>query len=62
MCQGKNLLGVSRRRWEDNIKMCREIIGLDCLKWVCLTLVPSNWPAVLNTVMNPGVLLKEGYM
>ena len=47
---------------DDNIQMFREEIGWECVELVGLTLVRSKWPAVVNAVMNPGVLRKTGYM
>jgi hypothetical protein len=34
--EGKNPLGKTRRRWEENIEMNFEEIGLECVDWIYL--------------------------
>ena len=49
--EGKSLLGTSRRRWEDNIKMdLREVEGGG--DWMELAQDRDRWWALVNTVMN----------
>jgi len=49
--EGKSLLGRSRRRWEDNIKMyLREVEGGG--DWMELAQDRDRWWALVNTVMN----------
>jgi hypothetical protein len=50
--EGKRLLGRSRHRWEDNIRMdVREVIwgGVD---WKHLTQHRDQWQVLVSTVMN----------
>jgi hypothetical protein len=49
---GKRPLGISRRRWVDNIKM-----GLRKIEWGGMDLIDldqnrDQWRALMNTVMN----------
>ena len=49
--EGKRLLGTTRRRWEDSIKMdLREVGGVG--DWMELTQDRDRWRALVNTVMN----------
>jgi hypothetical protein len=50
--EGKRPLGISRRRWEDNIKMGLREIGIDWTNWIQLALDRIQWRACVNTVMN----------
>jgi hypothetical protein len=50
--EGKRLLGGSRRRWVDNIKMDLGEIGLDGRDWIELTQDRDQWRAIVNTAMN----------
>jgi hypothetical protein len=50
--EGMRLLGRSRHRWEDNIKMdLREIVwgGMD---WIHLACDGDEWRVLVNTVIN----------
>jgi hypothetical protein len=48
----KRPLGRPRRRWEDNIKMDLEEIGIDGANWTRLAQDRVQWRAFVNTVMN----------
>jgi hypothetical protein len=50
--EGKRLLGRSRRRWEDNIKMNLRETGIDVANWIRLAQYRVQWRAFMNTVTN----------
>jgi hypothetical protein len=50
--EDKRLLGRSRRRWENNIKMDLREIGIDGANWIQMAQDRVQWRAFLNTVMN----------
>jgi hypothetical protein len=50
--EGKRPLGRPRRRWEDNIKMDLEEIGIDGENWIQLAQDRVQGRAFVNTVMN----------
>jgi hypothetical protein len=50
--EGKRLLGRSRRRWMNNIKMDLRDILWDCIDWIDLAQDRDQWRALVNTVMN----------
>jgi hypothetical protein len=50
--EGKRLLGRSRRRGEDNIKMDLREIGIDGTNWIQLAQDRVQWRYCVNTVMN----------
>jgi hypothetical protein len=49
--QGKRTLGRPRRRWEDNIKMDLQEVGLGGMDWIELALDRERRRAVVNAVM-----------
>jgi hypothetical protein len=49
--EGKRPLGRPRRRWEDSIKLDREI-GTDGANWIRFAQDSVQWRAFVNTVMN----------
>ena len=49
---GKRLLGRPRRRWEDNIRMDLEEIGINAGNWVDSTQDRNYWRALLNAALN----------
>jgi hypothetical protein len=53
--EGKRPLGISRRRWEDGIRMDLKISfgGVD---WIWLAQDEDQWQAVVSAVMNPQIL------
>jgi hypothetical protein len=54
--EGKRPLGRPRRKWVDNIKMDLREIGWGCTDWIDLGQDRDQWRALVNTVMNLGVL------
>jgi hypothetical protein len=55
--EGKRPLGRARRRWEDGIGMdLREIGWGGGVEWIQLAQDRDLWRAVVNAVMNLGVL------
>ena len=52
---GKRPLWRPRRRWEDNIKMDLEEVGMVCGDWMELAENRDRWRALVSTVMNFGV-------
>jgi hypothetical protein len=50
--EGKRLLGRSRRRGVDKIKMDVRDIGWDGMDWIDLDQDRDQWRAIVNTVMN----------
>ena len=53
--EGKRPLGRTRRRWEDNIKMDLEEVGMGCGDWMELAQDRDRWRALVSTVMKFGV-------
>jgi len=51
--EGKRPLGRTRRRWEDNIKIDLQKVGLEI--WTDLAEYWNRWRAPVNVVMNLGV-------
>ena len=49
---GKRPLGRPRRRWEDNIRMYLEEIGINVGNWVDSTLDKNYWRALVNATLN----------
>ena len=49
---GKRLLGRTRRRWEDNIKMDLQEVGCVGMDWIELAQDRDRWRALVNAVMN----------
>ena len=49
---GKRPLGRPRRRWEDNIRMNLEGIGVNTRNWVDSTQDRDYWRALVNAVLN----------
>jgi hypothetical protein len=50
--EGKRPLGRPRRRWIDNIKMDRLVIGLNVVDRIGLAQGRYRWRALVNSVMN----------
>ena len=50
--EGKRPLGRPRRRWEDNIKMDLQEVGLWGMDWIELAQDRDRWWAFVNAVMN----------
>ena len=49
---GKRPLGRPRRRWEDNIRMDLEQIGINAGNWVDSAQDRNYWRALLNAALN----------
>ena len=49
---GKRPLGRPIRRWEDNIKMGLQEVGMGCGDWMELAKDRDSWRALVSTVMN----------
>jgi hypothetical protein len=50
--EGKSLLGRSRCRWDDNIKMDLREIGWGGMHWIDLAQDRDLWRALVDTAMN----------
>jgi hypothetical protein len=50
--EGKRLLGKSRRRWVDNIKMYLGELEWDGMDWIDLAQDRDQWRALVKMVMN----------
>ena len=53
---GKRPLGSPRRRWEDNIRMDLEEIGINAGNWVDSAQDMDYWRALVNATLNLQVL------
>ena len=49
---GKRPLGRTRRRWEDNIRMDLEEIGINAGNWVDSARDRNYWRALVNVALN----------
>jgi hypothetical protein len=49
---GKRLLGIPRRRWEDNIKTDLQKVGCRGMDWIELAQDKDRWRALVNAIMN----------
>ena len=49
---GKRLVGKPRRRWEDNIRMDLEEIGINARNWVDSAKERNYWRALVNAALN----------
>ena len=47
--QGNTLLGISRRKWEDTVKMDVKEMRWDTVHWIRLAKDRAKWRAFLNT-------------
>ena len=52
MLTGKRPLGRFRRRWEDNIRMDLEDIGINAGNWVDSAQDRDYWKALVNATLN----------
>ena len=50
--EGKRPLGRPRSRWEDNIKMDLQEVGLGGTDWIELAQDRDRWRKLVNAVMN----------
>ena len=53
---GKRPLGRPRRRWEDNIRMDLEEIGINSENWVDSAQDRNYWRAIVNAALNLRVI------
>ena len=53
---GKRPLGRPRRRWEDNIRMDLEEMGINAGNWVDLVQDRNYWRTLVNAALNLRVL------
>ena len=49
---GKRPLGRPRRRWEDNIRMDLEEMGIDAGNWVDSAQDRNYWRSLVNATLN----------
>jgi hypothetical protein len=49
---GKRLLGRTRRKWVDNIKMDLREVGWGGMDWINMAEDRDRWRALVNSVMN----------
>ena len=49
---GKRSLGMPRRRWEDNIRMDLQEIGINAGNWVDSDQDRGYWRALVNEALN----------
>jgi hypothetical protein len=49
---GKKPLGKPRHRWEDNIRMDLEEIGINIRNWIDLAQDRDYWRALVNVALN----------
>ena len=50
--EGKRPLGISKRRWDDNIKTDLEELGCGGMDWIDLAQDRDRWRALVTAVMN----------
>jgi hypothetical protein len=50
--EGKRPLGKPRRRWEDNIKMDLQEVGVGCGDWIESAQDRDRWRALVSLVKN----------
>ena len=50
--EGKRLLGISRRRWVDSIRMNLQEVGCGYLDWIGLAQDRDRWRTLVSAVMN----------
>jgi hypothetical protein len=58
--EGRRPLGRPRRRWFDNIGMDLVEVGWSDVDWIGLAQDRDRWRALLNSVLNLGVLQNAG--
>jgi hypothetical protein len=50
--EGKRSLGIPRHRWEDNIKMDLQEVGLEGMDWIDMAQDRDRWRSLVNAVIN----------
>jgi hypothetical protein len=58
--EGKRPLGITRRRWEDNIMMDLKKVGCESVDWIELAQDTDRWRTLVNAVMNLWVPYSAG--
>ena len=58
--EGKRQFGRPRCRWEDNIKMDLQEVGVGCGDWMELAQDTDRWRALVNRVRNLRVPKMQG--
>jgi hypothetical protein len=58
--EGKSLLGISRRRLEDNIRMDLKEIVWEVVGWIHLVRDRDKWRLLVNTLVNFSDSIKGG--
>ena len=53
--EGKEPLGIPRRKWEENIKMELQEVGCGGVDWIELAQGRDRWLALVNAVIIFGV-------
>ena len=53
--EGKRPLGRPRRRWEDNIRMDLQEVGVGYEDWIGLAQDRDRWLALVSAVRNLGI-------
>jgi hypothetical protein len=56
--EGQRPLGRPRHRWEDNIKMDLQELGVGCGDWIKSTQDRDSWGALVSTVKKPSGSIK----
>jgi hypothetical protein len=51
-CEGKRPLGRPRLRWEDNIKIDLQEVGVGCGDWIESAQDRDRWRAIVSSVKN----------
>ena len=54
--EGKRPLETPRHRWKDNMEMDLQEVGCGGMEWIELAQDRDRWRALVNAVMNLGVL------
>jgi len=53
--EGKRPLGITRRRWDNNIKMDLQEVGCGGMDWIELAQERDRWRELVNAVKNDRV-------
>ena len=59
---GKRPLRRHRHRWEGNIKMDLQEVGIRGMDWIDLAEDKDRWQALVNAVMNSGSIKCEEFL
>ena len=50
--EGRRPLGITRRRWVNNIRMALHEVGCGCMDWIGLAQYRDRWRTLVSAVMN----------